>query len=279
MYEYTGKKGKFSSNIMCDEGNTVIFMLLVIDVGNSNIAFGIYHDDKLIETFRLRTDETYTFDELGLLISQYLIFSKIDREDIKAVMMASVVPKMISTLKEAIRKYFSIEPLVAGGNVKINIKNLYQNPEQTGVDRLINAVQAVRKYGNSLIIIDMGTATTIDAISSNGEFAGGVIMPGIDILSEILAEKTAKLPAIELSKPTNIIGRTTLECIQSGVYYGYLGAIEGILLNMKLKLAGNVKVIATGGLAKYLLEGIENIDFIDETLTLDGLKYIYDSQA
>jgi type III pantothenate kinase len=251
-------------------------MLLAIDVGNSNIVFGIY-DDKLINTFRLSTNKSYTIDELGILIYQYLIFSKININEIKAVIIASVVPTLIETLKSSIKKYFSIKAFIVGDDIKINIKNLYSNPEQTGVDRLINAVSAIEKYGTPLIIIDLGTTTTIDVINLAGEFMGGVIFPGINILKETLAIKTAKLPNIELSKPINIIGKNTQECIQSGLYYGYLGAIEGILLNIKME--SNVKLIATGGLSKYLLENNANIDYIDETLTLDGLKFVYERRA
>jgi type III pantothenate kinase len=254
-------------------------MLLIIDVGNTNVVFGVYHDDKLIETFRLRTEKKYTVDEIGLCICQYFIFLKINKEDVKAVIISSIVPCLINTLKSSIKKYFSIEPLIIGENLKININNLYNNPQHTGVDRLINAVVAVKKYGVPCIIIDMGTATTFDAVNSNGEFMGGAIYPGINILTDILSKKTANLPEIELSKPITVIGKSTEECMQSGIYYGYLGAIEGILLNMKLKIGDCVKVIATGGLSKHLLEKNSNIDFIDENLTLEGIKFIYESQV
>jgi type III pantothenate kinase len=254
-------------------------MLLIIDVGNTNMVFGVYNDDKLIETFRLRTDKNYTIDEIGLCIYQYLVFLKYNKEDIKDVIISSVVPCLLNTLINSIKKYFSIEPLVVGDNLKIKLNNLYNNPQQTGVDRLINAVAAVKKYGAPCIIIDMGTATTFDAVNSKGEFMGGAIYPGINTLTEILSNKTAKLPEIKLSKPINVIGESTEECMQSGIYYGYLGAIEGILLNMKLKIGDCVKVIATGGLSKHLLEKNSNIDFIDENLTLEGIKFIYESQV
>lgn len=254
-------------------------MLLVIDVGNTNMVFGVYNDDKLIETFRLSTNKMHTVDEIGLSISQYFIFFKLNIENVRDVVIASVVPHLIDLLKNSIKKYLLIEPLIVGDNLQINIKNLYNNPKQTGVDRLINAVAAVKKYGTPLIIIDMGTATTFDAVNSKGEFMGGAIYPGINILTEILSNKTANLPEIQLAKPINVIGKTTVECIQSGIYYGYLGAIEGILLNMKLKMGDCVKVIATGGLSKRFLEKNSNINFIDETLTLEGIKFIYESQV
>lgn len=253
-------------------------MLLIIDVGNTNMVFGVYNDDKLIETFRLRTDKNYTIDEIGLCIYQYLVFLKYNKEDIKDVIISSVVPCLLNTLINSIKKYFSIEPLVVGDNLKIKLNNLYNNPQQTGVDRLINAVAAVKKYGAPCIIIDMGTATTFDAVNSKGEFMGGAIYPGVNTLTEILSNKT-ELPEIKLSKPINVIGESTEECMQSGIYYGYLGAIEGILLNMKLKIGDCVKVIATGGLSKHLLEKNSNIDFIDENLTLEGIKFIYESQV
>ncbi|MHB1154429.1 MAG: type III pantothenate kinase [Eubacteriales bacterium] len=252
-------------------------MLLIIDIGNTNIVFGVYNEDKLVKTFRLETKK-YTVNEIGLSISQYFNLYKINMEDITAVVIASVVPHLIKTLNTAFNKYFFKESYTID-NQKINITNLYEYPSETGVDRLINAVAAIKKYSAPCIIVDMGTATTIDAVNLNGEFMGGVIFPGAHILSEILSIKTSLLPEIEIYKPINIIGKNTKECIRSGIYYGYIGAVEGILYKMMQSFSENIKVIATGGLAKSILEGNKNIDYIDDTLTLEGIKFIYESQA
>lgn len=252
-------------------------MLVAIDIGNSNIVFGIYNKNKLLDTFRLNTNESYTIDELGFLISKY--FTDYNINYIEAVVIASVVPALTEILKKSIEKYFNIKPYIIGEDININIRNLYKNPKQTGVDRLINAAWAIKKYGANLIIIDMGTATTIDVVNSECEFVGGVIFPGINILKESLATKTAILPNVPISKPCNIIGKNTQECIQSGLYYGCLCAIDGILLNMKQEMNSDLKVIATGGLAKYFLKNNPNINYFDETLTLDGIKFIYESKC
>ncbi len=251
-------------------------MLLVVDVGNTNIVLGIYNNENIINTFRVETKK-YSIDEIGLLICQHFILTKIQIKDIKAVVISSVVPSVTKTLIKAIKKHLFLNPFVIGEDLKINIKNLYYNPEQTGIDRLVNVAIAIKKYGTPCIVIDMGTATTIDAVNSDGDFMGGAIFPGLSILSETLNKKTALLPQIEILKVSKVIGQNTNECINAGIYYGYLGAIERILKEIKDNL-GNVKVIATGGLSNFFPK--RNLfDFVDENLTLEGIKLIYESQV
>ncbi len=245
-------------------------MLLVIDVGNTNIVFGIYKENILIKTFRVKTKKDYSVNEFELIL-------KI--KDIKAVIISSVVSGIMNNLKKAIKNKFSLTPIVVGQDVECEIKNLYENPKQTGIDRLINAKMASLKYPLPLIVIDFGTATTFNVVNSKGEFLGGAIFTGLNVLSNVLNNRTAKLPKVDFVKPNEVIGKSTIECMHSGIYYGYLSAIEGILSVMKQNMKGNGTVIATGGLSKLIFENSNFIDIIDETLILDGLKYIYDTQS
>lgn len=254
-------------------------MLLAIDVGNTNIVFGIYKNTELIETFRLRTCKDYTTDEIGLNICHYFAFHNLDIKNIEGVIIASVVPQMINILKATTKRYLTVDPLIVGVNVIPNINNLYYTPAQAGIDRLVNAVAAVQKYGAPLIIVDMGTATTFDAVNSAEEFMGGTIFPGVNTLSEALTSNITQLPAFNVLKPKNVIGKSTIENLQSGAYYGYIGAIEGIISNMKREMGERVKVIATGGLSALISDNTELIDIIDNNLTLDGLRLIYESKT
>jgi len=252
-------------------------MILVIDVGNTNTVFGVYDGKKLLNHWRMETSKGKTSDEYGMFIVSLLSYEKIDVGKIEAVVIASVVPPIMYSLEHAIRKYFKLEPMVVGPGIKTGINIKYENPREVGADRIINAVAALELYGGPLIIVDFGTATTFCAVSSKGEYLGGVICPGIKISAEALFQKTAKLPKIDLVKPETVIGRNTVSSMQSGIIYGYVGEVDYIVRRMKKEMKDdNIKVIATGGLARLIASESETIDEINGLLTLEGLRIIYE---
>lgn len=250
-------------------------MLLTIDVGNTNTVFGIYKDDKLHGSFRISTRREYTSDELGMEIYQQYTYLGINICETKDVIISSVVPPIMHTLGNAIKKYVKVNPLIVGENIDAGMVNLYENPKEVGVDRLVNAVYAVEKYGSPLIIIDIGTATTFDAVNARGEYMGGAIFPGMVLSMEALFMKAAKLPRVDISRPEKAIGRNTVQSMQSGAVRGYVGAVEGIVAEMRKEIEGDVKVIATGGMGRMMSEFTDIIDDVDVNLTLEGLKVIY----
>ena len=250
-------------------------MLLAIDVGNTNMVFGIYDNETLIGSFRISTSDTSTSDEIGMQILQYYSFKGIDPKKTSAVIIASVVPPVMYSLKNAIRKYLSLRPLTVGRDVDAGMINLYNNPREVGIDRLVNGVSAVKRYGSPLIIVDIGTAITFDAIDENGAYLGGAIFPGIKVAMEALFMKASKLPRVDIAATENAIGRNTVQSMQSGAVRGYVGALTGIIEDMKQELNGNVKVVATGGMGRMMAEHCSLIDFVDPNLTLDGLRMIY----
>jgi len=225
----------------------------------------------------METSKGKTSDEYGMFIVSLLSYEKIDVGKIEAVVIASVVPPIMYSLEHAIRKYFKLEPMVVGPGIKTGINIKYENPREVGADRIINAVAALELYGGPLIIVDFGTATTFCAVSSKGEYLGGVICPGIKISAEALFQKTAKLPKIDLVKPETVIGRNTVSSMQSGIIYGYVGEVDYIVRRMKKEMKDdNIKVIATGGLARLIASESETIDEINGLLTLEGLRIIYE---
>ena len=252
-------------------------MLLTIDVGNTNMVFGLYEGDKLRGSFRISTNAERTSDELGMQISQYYHFHGIDRAETRAVIIASVVPPVMYTLINAIRKYLRVQPLVAGKDVDIGIENKYANPREVGVDRLVNAVSAVRKYGKPLIIVDIGTATTFDAIDAAGAYQGGAIFPGIKVAMEALFLKASKLPRVDIERPEHAIGKTTVQSMQSGAVRGYVGALTGIITDIQRELGGRARVVATGGMGRMMAAYCDLIDEVDPNLTLEGLRLIYEN--
>ena len=252
-------------------------MLLAIDVGNTNMVFGLYEGERLRGTFRISTNAERTSDELGMQISQYYHFHGIDRNETRAVIIASVVPPVMYTLINAIRKYLRVRPVIAGRDVDIGIENCYANPREVGADRLVNAVAAVRKYGKPLVIVDIGTATTFDAIDENGTYQGGAIFPGIKVAMEALFLKASKLPRVDIERPENAIGKTTVQSMQSGAVRGYVGALSGIITDIREELGGNARVIATGGMGRMMAEYCDLIDEVDPNLTLEGLRLIYEN--
>lgn len=250
-------------------------MLLAIDVGNTNMVFGLYEEDTLCGSFRISTNAGRTSDELGIQILQYYHFKAFDPGQTTAVIIASVVPPVMYSLTNAIRKYIGLLPRIVGEDVDAGIVNKYLNPREVGVDRLVNAVSAVEKYGKPLIIVDVGTATTFDAIDQDGAYLGGVIFPGIKVSMEALFMKAAKLPRVEITRPDKVIGRTTVQSMQSGAVRGYVGAMTGIIHEMKAEMGGDVHVIATGGMGRMMSEYCTVIDQVDSNLTLEGLLRIY----
>lgn len=252
-------------------------MLLTIDVGNTNMVFGIFEDEELRGSFRISTNAERTSDELGMQIIQYYHFSGIDPLDTDAVIIASVVPPVMYTLVNAIKKYIRRVPRIVGEDVDTGVTNLYQNPREVGIDRLVNAVSAIEKYGKPLIIVDIGTATTFDVIDEQGAYLGGAIFPGVKVAMEALFMKASKLPRVEIVRPEKAIGRTTVESMQSGAVRGYVGALTGIICDMAAeKEWDDVCVIATGGMGRMMAEYCPLINEVDSNLTLDGLRLIYD---
>ncbi len=251
-------------------------MLLTFDVGNTNIVLGVFEENQLLDHWRVSTDKNRTIDEYGILIRELFTFDGFDCRKISAVAISSVVPPLNATLAEMAIKYFKVNPLVVGPGIKTGMPIHYENPREVGADRIVNAVAAFEKYGGPLIIVDFGTATTFCVISARGEYLGGAIAPGIGISTEALFQRAAKLPRIELIKPKSVIGKNTISGMQSGIVYGFVGQVDGIVARIKAELGSDAYVVATGGLAELISQESTVIQKIDQFLTLDGLKIIYD---
>ena len=252
-------------------------MLLVVDVGNTNIVLGVYEGENLKGHWRISTDRVRTTDEYGVLIMNLFLHDKtVDAEAIDGVIISSVVPPLMPTLERVSRRYFNVEPLVVGPGTKTGMAIKYDNPREVGADRIVNAVAAYEQYGGPIIIIDFGTATTYCAVLANGDYIGGVITPGVMISAEALFQRAAKLPRIEVKDPGQVINRNTVSSMQSGMFYGYVGQVEGLVARMKVEMPEGTKVVATGGLAQLIASATESIDFVEPKLTLEGLRLIYD---
>ena len=249
-------------------------MLLVVDIGNSNIVLGTYENKELKRHWRISTDRLRTGDEYGMLINNLIQFHQLQFKDVEAIIISSVVPSLIVPFSKMCERYFHIKPLVVGPGTKTGICIKYENPREVGADRIVNAVAAYHKYGGPLIIIDFGTATTFCALTEKGDYLGGAIAPGIGISSEALFQRTSKLPRIELKRPKSVICRNTVTSMQSGIIYGAAGQIDEIVRRMKEELGGEAKVIATGGLANLIAEVSSTIDAVEPFLTLEGLRLI-----
>lgn len=254
-------------------------MLLVIDVGNTNIVFGLFNGKELAFDWRISTDKDRTSDEYGLLFNQIFQHNNIDIAEIDDVIISSVVPPLMHTLPATSVKYFNKEPIVIGPGVKTGMNIKYDNPKEVGADRIVNAVAAFEKYGGPLIIVDFGTANTFCYVSEEGEYLGGAITPGIKISAEALFLRTAKLPKVELLKPEKVVAKNTVNSIQSGLVYGYIGMVDHIIEKMIDEMnvdVNKIKVVATGGFSSLIASESKYIKIIDKLLTLDGLRIIYE---
>jgi type III pantothenate kinase len=252
-------------------------MILVMDVGNTNITLGVYDGGNLVARWRTGTDKEKTSDEFGMFFVWILKNGNIDIDKIEGVIISSVVPPIMYSLEYAVKKYLKVDPIIIGPGVKTGINIKYENPREVGADRIVNAVAAYEIYKGPIIIVDFGTATTFCVISSKGEYMGGVICPGIKISAEALFQKAAKLPRIELVKPESVIGKNTVASMQSGIVYGYVGQVDYIVRRIKKEMnEEGIKVIATGGLARLIAPESETIDEVNGMLTLEGLRIIYE---
>ncbi|MCM8900169.1 type III pantothenate kinase [Caldicoprobacter algeriensis] len=252
-------------------------MLLVMDIGNTNIVAGVYNGKKLLSHWRLASDRDKSADEFAMVILGLFKYNGLSPKDVDAIAISSVVPPMMNAIEEMCRKYFNVKPLIVGPGIKTGINIRYENPKEVGADRIVNAVAAYEIYGGPIIVVDFGTATTFCAISDKGEYLGGCIAPGITISTEALYQRTAKLPKVELVKPPQVICKNTISSIQAGIIYGYVGQVDYIVRRMKKELGReDAKVIATGGLAHMIAEESETIEEINPLLTLEGLRIIYE---
>lgn len=251
-------------------------MLLVVDVGNTNIVLGIYRGKELICHWRISTDRERTSDEYGVLIYNLFQHTKMDMKQISAVIISSVVPPLIVPLQRMCTRYFGGEPLVVGPGIKTGIRINYENPREVGADRIVNAIGAFEKYGGPLVIVDFGTATTFCAIADNGDYMGGAIAPGIGISTEALFQRAAKLPRIELVMPKTAICRNTVASMQAGIIFGFVGQVDEVVRRMKQELGETAKVVATGGLANLIAQESSTIDVVEPFITLEGLRIVYE---
>lgn len=251
-------------------------MLLAVDIGNSNIAIGIFDGKDLRHHWRIKSEIKKTCDEYVVVLQGLFSFSQTDLSQIKAGIISSVVPPLTPVFEELIREFFKVKSLVVGPGLKTGMAILYENPLEVGADRIVSAVAAFAKYGGPGVVVDFGTATTFDAVSSRGEYLGGVIAPGIQISAEALFLKTAKLPQVEIKEPESVVGRTTVASMQSGLYFGYIGLVSNIIAMLQKELGQDTKVIATGGYASMIGKEIAAIQHYEPHLVLEGLRILYE---
>ncbi|CAM3969636.1 type III pantothenate kinase [Mesobacillus zeae] len=250
-------------------------MIFVFDVGNTNIVLGVYEQDELKHHWRIETNRHRSEDEYGMVIKSLFSHVGLSFSAIDGIIISSVVPPIMFALERMCQKYFQVKPLVVGPGIKTGLNIKYENPREVGADRIVNAVAAIREYGSPLIIVDFGTATTYCYVNEHKQYMGGAIAPGIGISTEALYSRAAKLPRIEITRPDDIIGKNTVSAMQSGIVYGYVGQVEGIVKRMKAIGETEPTVIATGGLASLIAQESDLIDIVDPFLTLKGLQIIY----
>jgi type III pantothenate kinase len=254
-------------------------MLLAIDVGNTNITLGVFEGERLRASWRLTADVNRLADEYGVLIVNLLEHEGVGAEQIDAAVMASVVPDLEPIFESVCRRYFGARPLVVSAGVRTGLRILYDSPREVGSDRVADAVAAIRLYAPPLILVDLGTATVFDAISKDGDYLGGAIAPGLVIAAEALFQRAARLYRVELARPKKAIGQNTVAAVQSGVIYGYVALVEGIVGRFKEELGEEAKVVATGGWAELVAQETDVIDVVDPNLTLTGLRFIYEMNS
>lgn len=255
-------------------------MLLAIDVGNTNIVLGVFEGKSLIQSWRLQTLRERTSDELGLLAEGLFAHSAIERRAVTGIILGSVVPPLTGTMRSMAERYFGRQPLIVDPATNTGMPIRYENPSEVGADRIVNAIAAREMYGGGgdrpLIVCDFGTATTLDAVSAQGEYLGGAICPGVTISADALFQRAARLPRIDVRKPSSVIGRTTVGAMESGLFYGYVGMVEGLVRRMDAELGGNARCVATGGLAAVIAPETQLIDDVDIDLTLHGLRIVWE---
>lgn len=263
-------------------------MLLVLDVGNTNTVLGVYSTNEqgdattgeLIAHWRVSSARTQTVDEYGVLFRNLFAMSGVDFEAIRGIVVSSVVPPMDTTLRAVCERYFHIKALFIEPGVKTGMPVHYDNPAEVGADRIVNSVAAFEKFGGGpCIVVDFGTATTFDAVSAKGEYIGGVIAPGIGISAEALFTRTARLPRVDIRKTNRVIGTNTVNSVQSGLFYGYVGLVDGILERLQAEMGGEAKIVATGGLAQLIASGSKYITAVDDLITLEGMRLIWDRNS
>ncbi|RKD84143.1 pantothenate kinase [Sinobaca qinghaiensis] len=250
-------------------------MILGMDIGNTTITFGLFKDDIRVDTWRLSSDQNRTVDEYGLQLFSFFQFKNWKVEQIRGIIISSVVPSLMNTMSRLCKDYFDLSPLVVGPGVKTGLNIRYENPKEVGADRIVNAVAALEKKAPPLIVVDFGTATTFCYIDKNSQYQGGVILPGLNLSTEALYEKAAKLPKIEWKQPARITAKSTVEAMQAGMYYGYASQVDGVIRKIKEEQRTPAYTIATGTTAEWLSRETKEIDEIDNYLTLSGLHSIY----
>ena len=251
-------------------------MLMTIDIGNTNISIGVYQGDELGPRWRVSTDHNRMPDEYGLQLDGLLAHENLSPADISGICLASVVPPLNGIFLQACREYLNQDPLVVDTGIKTGVRILYETPRSVGADRIVDAVAVKHLYGVPACVVDFGTGTTFDAISRDGDYIGGAIAPGIGIAAEALFRRASKLPRVELSTPPSVIGQNTPHSMQSGLIYGYVGLVEGMVTRFRAELGPDMKVIATGGLTEIIARETRMIDIVAPWLTLDGLRIIWD---
>ena len=255
-------------------------MFFAIDVGNTNIKIGIFDGKNLITTFRMNSQIVHTTDEYGLMLKQIPEVQGIDLTKIEGAIISSVVPKVMESLHNAIVKYFGIKPIIVGPGIKTGIKLTSSNPKEVGADRLVDVVSGYEKYGGPLLVIDFGTATTYNLVTADGSFSVGITAPGVKISAKALWEDAAKLPEIEIKKPSSILATETVTSMQAGLIYGQIGATMYIIEQVKKEMGyDNLKVVATGGMGSIISPEVEEIDYYDINLTIDGLRILYEKNT